>query len=364
MHLHSFWWRIFKKAFKRALEPFESFGKICALITGMLAVGCITHSVTREWGDYMIYWTGAVPVVIWSIYFLWNLIKIPHRMYEEGLEARSGNEKNGDQSFARTIFIVFLISAFLGFWAFKNYQITQLKDLLAPPTAPKEKITEITLPIKIIPRPELPPSSAQITSNPLPSTVVTTQPLETFNANTDESEDFVLSIAKIKAGQVAQAEEQHRQNNLEAQKVWVVYLPYYKRSLIVLHDTLLRQATKESDGIEQSEGYFQCLPASIDVTNGEIKLAEIKFQKNTNMDFLIKLSGLATGSHRSLKISSGGCEIDMEAEWGDYYHRILRIGSDFNDMKRVPIAEADDFIPSAINDLIDARKYSLVITNK
>jgi hypothetical protein len=119
-------------AFKNSWEPFESFGRVCALFAGMVAVAYIAHLVTQEWGDYMIYWTIAVPVVVWWVWFFWNLIKAPHKISEEE-SATAAQSKLAPPNFTRFVFVVVIVSAFMGLLAAKNWQIAQLRKQLNPP---------------------------------------------------------------------------------------------------------------------------------------------------------------------------------------------------------------------------------------
>jgi hypothetical protein len=182
MHLHSFWWRVIKRSFKDAWEPFESFGRICALIAGMVAVGFITHLVTQEWGDYMIYWTIAFPVVVWWVWFFWHLIKVPHQIHEEDLAAANLGPmpKSISQNYIRFIFVVVVVSGFMGLLAAKNWQISQLRKEL--PT-PMQNIAAKALPDKIIPQPVI-SNAPPIVSTPQVANVESPIQFETNNPST------------------------------------------------------------------------------------------------------------------------------------------------------------------------------------
>jgi hypothetical protein len=281
----SFWWHVIKKSFKEAWEPFETVGTLCAIFAGMVATAYLTHQVTQEWGDYMIYWSIAVPVGVWWVLFLWNLIKIPHKIYKEDLTAAISGatpvfaKEITSRNFGRVFIIIIVVSAFVALLSVRNLQIAQLKSQL---NSPKQVALKKPLPIKIIPRPEPPPAPPP----PVPiqqAAIVESQKFENFNGTPNGAEDVDAQFAKLKAETTAKAEAEHRQKNLNAQGQWDIYLPYYQHSLVVLHDVLTDRAANVRDGIVQSVGYFQCLPSAIDYTNGSIKVANIGFQNNTNM---------------------------------------------------------------------------------
>jgi hypothetical protein len=134
MHLHSFWWRVIKKAYQSAKRPFESVGVACAIFAGLVAIGFLFHLFTQELGDYMIYWSIALPVIVLVVWFLWNLVKSPHLIREQDLaEVISGksqipSKKSISPQIAGLIFIALIVSAFMGLLAIKNHQISQLKS--------------------------------------------------------------------------------------------------------------------------------------------------------------------------------------------------------------------------------------------
>lgn len=161
MHLYSFWWRTFKRSFKSAFEPFESIGRISTLFAGIVAIAFITNHITQEWGDYMIYWSIAVPVFVWLIWFFWNLIKIPHEIHEEELSSASSLPeitKKPGQNLAFFVFITLIVLFFVAILEIKTQQIAKLRKQINPVTAtiaaksPPPK----ALPETSVPKPESP----------------------------------------------------------------------------------------------------------------------------------------------------------------------------------------------------------------
>lgn len=302
MHLHSFWWRVFKRAWKNSWEPFESFGRICALIAGMVAIAFIAHFVTQEWGDYMIYWTIALPVIVWWVWFFWNLIKVPHEIHEEDLaEARSGTlpvsiKKSGIQNFVRFGSVVIIVSAFMGLLAEKNWQIAQLKKQQIPP---KRAALPKPLPMKSIPAPEVTqPVVTQKTENPPPPVFES----DFVPTNSSEGESILEKIQE-------QQSNADLARKLETEKAiydyWTNALPYYKQTILLLRDGLRDRAKTNNETIETyptPQQFFQCLPGSVSPEDSDKTFGEIKLTRNTNMDFTISATSLGA-QYYGLKIS-------------------------------------------------------------
>ena len=268
------------------------------------------------------------------------------KLHERGEEVPLGTEPAQDKpTYKNTAVITFLICLCAGLALLLAVQNSKTAQSGKSISIPKP------LPVKIIPRPEPPPPPPIVSTQQL-ADVETQKQFENFNEGTGVTEDAASQIAKLKAEKVAKIESENRQKNLEIQKWWDVYLPYYQHSLAVLHDVLTSESTKTGDGIDQSVGYFQCLPPAIDPKIGEIKAAEIRFQKNTNMDFLVTIAGLNASGHRQLKISCSGGLLEMYATWGDKFGRTLHVYPDFEDYKDVPIDKANDLILESIKQLV------------
>ncbi|MGA3284800.1 MAG: hypothetical protein ABSD57_10135 [Verrucomicrobiota bacterium] len=378
--ISSFWWRVIKKSFKNAWEPFENFGGVCAIFAGVVAIAYLAHQITQDWTDYMIYWSIAVPVAVWWVWFLWNLIKVPHKIYKDDLAAVTSGampvsvNKTNIRNFARFLFVVVIVSAFLGMMAVKNYQIEKLKGQIPPSVQPKPNIVLKPLPTKIIPRPEPPPTPPAYSTQQV-AVIETQKQFETFNGDTETTNGSEMQVAQLiahvkaekaaaQAEQAAKSEAEHRQRNLDAKKQWDIYLPYYQHSIAILHDILISKSAITGDGISQSVGYFQCLPSTIDCNIGSLKVAEIGFQKNTNMDFLLTITDLNGANHRKLIIACGGGHLELEPANGDRMWRKLHLEPDFDDFIEYPITNANELISKSINLLVDGQIYYLSQTNR
>jgi len=356
--LESFWWHVFKKSFKNAREPFENFGTLCAIFAGIIAAAYLTNQVTQEWGDYMIYWSIAVPVAVWCVLFLWNLIKIPHKTYKEDMGAASSGatlvpvKEIASRNFGHLFFVVIIVSAFVCLLSVKNYQIEKLKSQISPPINSKSSIATKPLPVKIIPNPEPPP----IISTQQLAVVETQKHFEIFNTGTNDVDDAVSVLAKMKSEDKAQKEAQEKSTNEAMKQWWTNSLPYFNYELISLRDILVKETAKHGDGIAQSVGYFQCLPLTISPEIIERKLGEIGFQKNTNVVFFIEIIGSGDPAQKLLRIkcSSGLMDININIFQGQMSRTIqLPQLPDFLNVTRyAPLDQAHNFIDEGLKLII------------
>ncbi len=102
-----FWLWTAKRCLQKSIEPFEKFGSICAIIAGAVAVAFLVHWITQEWGDYIIYWTLAVPFGVWVIALLWHFTRLPHEYYKY-------------QNVTRFLFSVLIVGVFTGLLTIKK----------------------------------------------------------------------------------------------------------------------------------------------------------------------------------------------------------------------------------------------------
>jgi hypothetical protein len=351
MHLHSFWWRVTKRSWKSSWEPFENFGRVCALVAGMVAVAFIAHLVTQEW-------TIALPVIVWWIWFFWNLIKVPHEIHEEDLAAAQAgtlqkqHSKSGTKNFVRFIFIVIIVSAFMGLLAGKNRQIAELKKLSSQPRklpAPNFLFT------KVLPPSEPPPS---MPTRQMP-VVDSSAQLENFPPDTNDTGGFTQDLVQMQADNDAQKSQVDWQHNLEQQTTWTNSYPYFHEALIILHDQLHELSKIDydgaPDGITQPENYYD-LPKSIDQKNGAFPLTHIGFQRNTNINFAVTISGWEWMDKRKLIITCPNGTLALSINWAGYLNGFLDINNPaFPYHKCVPIKDAHALISYEINALIRAQ---------
>jgi len=273
--------------------------------------------------------------------------------------------KGWEDHLMKIAFVIFAISFLIAtffiapFLQYENVASPKISQAL--PVPPKKPLVQITIPNPAPTPPLMPSIPTQI-----PSDNVTQQELEPINDSAGETTNYGVFMTELKQSKVAQAEAQKRQNDLTLQNRWNVYRPYYSRVLTIFHDAMRDAAhAADHDEIAQSKNYGECLPIRpISETVGEVTLARIQFQKHTNVDFLIKLSSLETGGHRTLILFSPGCYLELEPDWGDTFHRTIHVDPDIDDTTNVPIAQADALISKSVDLLIGAREYTLGITNK
>jgi hypothetical protein len=371
MHLHSFWWRIVNRAFKNSKEPFENVGLACAIFAGLVALGYIFHLITQELGDYMIYWSIAFPVVVLLAWFCWNLIKAPHQIHEEDLATSSSGinqitaKKSVSQRFASFIFVVFLVSAFMVLLAAKNRQISQLKKQLSPPK--QIAVTPKPLPPTIIPTNEF---VAPTISAPQPTNVVAAsqspsiEPTENFNAPTDDVEDVKAVVAKELAQDEAEKQNAILQEQTQEQAWWDAALPSYNHALKSLDIQLAKMAANKGDGISESPDYFNCLPKITDFKMNALDVAKIRFQKETNMNFLITISPKNLASRRNLNITASGAFLEIRTDPQNCGAHVIIPSLHYDKDKVVGINQANEFFDERLNFFINAQAFYLSQTNK
>jgi len=245
--LGSFWWQVIKKSFKHAWEPFETIGTLCAIFAGMVAAAYLTHQVTQEWGDYMIYWSIAVPVGVWWILFLWNLIKFPHKIYKEDLAAASSGatpvscKEIANRNFGRFLFVVIIVSAFVCLLSVKNLKISQLESQL---TQPRQVIPKKPLRDKIIPQPA--PSNAPSIVSP-PRVTNAEPPIQFVTSNPSiDSDDPESELVKLRAKKLvetaAKKETERKQIQSDADERWKQMLPTYKDCIETFYNVLKKRS--------------------------------------------------------------------------------------------------------------------------
>jgi len=278
--MHSFWWRVIKKSFKNSRKPFETVGGYTAIFCGLIAFLFVCHFITQEWGDYMIYWAGAVAFIVFVVWFGWNFIKVPHKMYKEdsaGLLGKNLNPENEGkgQHLGSFVFIVLIVSVFMAIIAANRHQIAKLKNQLPPP---KLVARQKPLPDKIIPAPETP--SATIVAKPIVGSAVN------FETNFTDTNDIGWELDQERTAKKKQLQDA----NAIPLAAWTNNLSTYKYTIRTLHDILSPLAVKHGDGLVIPSDYYECLPPVLDSAIGETNVAYIKFAYQTNMEFKIFVS--------------------------------------------------------------------------
>ncbi len=282
----------------------------------------------------------------------------PGEVVKETLESRKEAEIDPKSIYPSIVTILLVVcSALVGILILNIQRPRQTGNTIS--IASKE--TQKPLPTKTVPRPEpAPPES----STNIPQLATFETRTEMYSVDSKTNTNFTSLIEKLKAKKDADTEAQQRQIYLDRIKWWNSYLPYYRRSLVVLRDALHDEAKKTGDGISQSDGYLLCLSSNMDQNVGQIEVATIGLQKNTNMSFMITVAANNSGSHRQLIISCTGGTLEMEPGWLDQFHSTIHIKNpDFDYHVDVPIAKANDQINESINNIMDAQRDFINTTN-
>lgn len=131
-----------------------------------------------------------------------------------------------------------------------------------------------------------------------------------LNADADSPENLFSSLKQKADQEAAKKEAQKKQEAIERENyinaLWSNSVPNYKQEMVSLNDYLAKLVRGQNDGISRSEDYFDALPQTIDPNGRETIIAEIKFQKNTNLDFKIFLDDGQNEVRRPLKITCSG----------------------------------------------------------
>lgn len=288
----SFWWRVIKESFRHSREPFEHVTTYLALVAGAVVTLFLLHLIGQEGVDRMIYWTLAIPFAVWAVWLIWGLIKMPHKVYKTDITAVvSGAEavndrKTGFGNFSRLFLITLIVGAFVVVLAVKNRQITQLQQKLA---MPKQETAAKPLPITILPNPtNSTPTPTVVTATASSTNTPFQKPFET-NTPPPDIEDFDIVLAKKNAEQAAQEKQYEIAAKNVAQNHWHDHLTTFTYALEEFQRMLIKEAKKRGDEIAQTEGYFQCLPSTIDKNAPPETVAVIRFTNQTNVSFEIQI---------------------------------------------------------------------------
>lgn len=182
--------------------------------------------------------------------------------------------------------------------------------------------------------------------------------------NIQETNTFEqIRAHKLADGSNVTAAAEERSRKL-AQGMWEAYLPHYQFSLSALNDELMREAAQQSDRISKSEGYFTSIPDKPYNRGEQFQVAEIKFQKNTNMDFTVSVSGPNPANYGQLTISCEAGYLKTDGERGDFFRCDLHVAPDFDDGGRTNYSNADKMIAAFVKELVAAQIDYLSRTNK
>ena len=178
----------------------------------------------------------------------------------------------------------------------------------------------------------------------------------------DGIDDTAAIFAKVKAESQKQTLEAQATAQAAAQKEWEKVLPDYTYTLQSLYDVLRDVAAKRGDGISKTDGYYRCLPSLISWNTPDTKLAEIRFQKQTNIDFSISL--MDENGTKSLKIDATSGTLRV-FRWDPENGIIVSIPSiNFSENKKFSNGNGHDGIRDGIKIFISAQLASQTSTNK
>ncbi len=181
------------------------------------------------------------------------------------------------------ILSVFILAAITGFLVIISHSTVGASN--SKTTETPQRFAAKPLPDKIIPNPISPTNAVSVSP---PTSTEPAKPFETNNPTLDTMADDAM--AKLKAEQI-DIQKRNRQTILEtAQKEWTDNLSERKYAVEELHAILSQEATKQGQAIAKTANYFQCLPPHLtleDMDIDETNLAEIRFDKQTNISFTI-----------------------------------------------------------------------------
>jgi hypothetical protein len=125
-----------------------------------------------------------------------------------------------------------------------------------------------------------------------------------------ESEFTDLKAKKLAALAIQKADEKNkRQITFDA--MWKTMLPLYKDCLETFYNLLKKDADRRGEGVAKTINYFACLPDRLDVDAAETNVAEIMFQKQTNVDFHVFIDGPAAYNGHGLRIECQGGTVEV-----------------------------------------------------
>ncbi len=255
-----------------------------------------------------------------------------------------------------TIVMKIAFWVFLGTFFLATFLIAPFLQYEQKPAVTKQiASTPKPLPDLFVPRPEPPPAPAPPVSTQQIVAVEAQPQLEVFSNDTDIADSVRAKITKLKTDTAARAKAAEQQQQLANQQDWDNGLRHYKHSLVVLHDVLLGEATKTGDRIIESKGYFDCMPLSIDPQAGEIKAATIGLNINTNVNFLIRISGLNGQGHRQMHISCAAGDLEIYPGMGNEFYSELKIYPDISLRNNASTDGADDLVADDVKSLVGAQ---------
>lgn len=358
------------------------------MLAGILVALAAALLKICQWDEFkeLVFLIIGTAILGFAFGFIYRLIFItPEKIYKEfekrlktcesKLEERGDTQTTSNQNIEdkatqpTQMPVMALVCLCVGLAFLLVGQISKNHKLENQQKQPEKIVSKKPLPTKVIPRPEAQPSPMIIPTQQVavtePIVTNTSKTFDQFDSTIADTNDTTYRIQQLReakqqakeqqiAEQNARAQRENQARLLDIKKWWDLYLPYYNHSLVVLHDALLHEAAKEGDGIAQSNDYFQSLPSSIAPSVGGFNVAEIRFQKSTNMDFIVSVTALNSANRRTLRIISAGGFIEMELGSGDKVHGNLHIEPDIDLPFEVATNQANTKMVESVNDLIGA----------
>ena len=224
------------------------------------------------------------------------------------------------------------------------------------------------LPEKIIPASEFSPPIIAATIHPTNAVAVpqlnSIEPTENFNVPTGGVDVVKSVVAKELAEDDAEKQKSILQEQTQEQGWWDVALPSYNHALKSLQIQLTKMAADHGDGISCSPAYFDCLPKITDTKIGGLDVARIRFQKETNMNFLISISPKNPANRRNLNLTASGGLLEIRTDPSSCGARISFPSLQYEKDKVVEINKANELIEGKLLFFINAQAAYLSQTNK
>lgn len=196
-----------------------------------------------------------------------------------------------------------------------------------------------------------------------------------FETNTIETGDIGTELAKLKAEKINEKLTKIKSQTARAEESWTNNLQIFDYAVDELKQILHDEARIQRDGISITPGFSRCLPTTASHSPQDVKVAEISFQTQTNMDFNIVLTGelwlnkedLMEMNRVRISCSCGNLEIGQIGPVG-YGNLSVRVQiPDLNDYKTIPrplTQESRNVVKHSIMLLVAGQIDYLSQTNK
>jgi hypothetical protein len=280
----------------------------------------------------------------------------PSELLKESLEAKEGHEISPKSIYPSIIAMLLGTCSFLIVCIIFSVKlnIVKIAERHGTPEPQKEAAAK-RLPDKIIPKEERPPPSKPSFETNNPTLAIMTND----------------AMAKLKSEQNDFQKRKKAQILETAQKEWSDNLSERKYAVEELHAILSQEAAKRGEAIAKTPNYLQCLPLNLtpeDMDIDETNLAEIRFEKQTNISFTIWLIN-HMDTHKLFRVQCGAGYMDLYSGWGgiggDQLGRIINIpGEQLNRInKEIPNEQYQEIISEGLRALVTAQIKSANTNN-